>query len=72
MPSCTKYIKATAEIFFPATEELSCSLCPLLGAEVLTARKYCRRSGEFLTHTDHQIGYDCPLKFEKEGDNENG
>ena len=69
MPSCTNYIKATAEIFFPADSELSCSICPLMGAEVLTARKYCRRSGELLIHPEHQIGYDCPLKFEIKGEN---
>ena len=65
LSATTRYIKATAEIFFPADEEVCCAKCPLMGAEVLTARKYCRRSGEMLIHTEHQIGYDCPLKFEE-------
>ena len=63
MPSTTKYIKATAAIYFPE-DEVSCNSCPLMGAEVLSARRYCRRSGELLHHTEHQIGFDCPLKFE--------
>ena len=68
MPDTVHYLKASAEFFFPE-DSVCCESCLLMGAEVLTARKYCKRSGELLHHTQHQIGYDCPLKFEKVEDN---
>lgn len=63
--SVTHYVKATATLYFPENK-VCCESCQLMGAEVLTARKYCKRSGEILTHTTAQIGYDCPLQFELE------
>lgn len=66
MATTTKYVRATVSIYFPAENPPSCSSCPLMGAEAITARKYCRRSGEILLHTEHQIGYDCPLNFDAE------
>lgn len=66
--SVTRYIRATASVYFPA-DSVNCESCHFMRAEVLTARKYCSRSGELLHHTAHQIGYDCPLDFETEETN---
>lgn len=64
MNGCVKYIKATVEINFP-DGHLCCDLCPLMETY---ARKQCRRTGEYLLDTRVTVGYDCPLKFEKENE----
>ena len=58
---CLHYIKATVDIYFEK-DHASCQYCPLLETY---ARDQCRRTGEYIVNT-HGIGYDCPLKFEKE------
>lgn len=64
MNGCLNYIKATVEINFP-DGHLCCDLCPLMETY---ARKQCRRTGEYLLDTRVTVGYDCPLKFEKENE----
>lgn len=64
--SCTQYIKATAQIFFPATEGVQCKLCPCLETY---ARKQCRLTGEYLAD-GYLIGGMCPLNLgNEEGEN---
>lgn len=55
--SCTQYIKATAQIFFPATEGVQCKLCPCLETY---ARKQCRLTAEYLAD-GYLVGGMCPL-----------
>lgn len=57
----SKYIKATAMIYFP-DGHICCDLCPMLETY---ARRQCRRTGEYLLDTK-TIGYDCPLAFTDE------
>ncbi len=61
---CTKYTKATAEIYFPGGN-VCCDLCPLMETY---ARKQCRRTGEYLV--DSRVpGAWCPLNYEGKEDN---
>ena len=62
------YTKATVEIGFPE-DDLCCYRCPLMGTEYKPDREYCKRTGEYLTAPKYTIGFDCPLRFEKENDN---
>lgn len=57
----SKYIKATATIWFP-DGHICCDLCPMLETY---ARRQCRCTGEYLLDTK-TIGYDCPLTFTDE------
>lgn len=56
------YAEATVNIYFPDSH-VCCDLCPMLETY---ARRQCRRTGEYLLDTRATIGYECPLKFEKE------
>lgn len=62
------YTKSTVEISFPE-DDVCCCRCPLMGIEMASSREYCRRTGEYLPAPRDIIGFDCPLKFEKENDN---
>lgn len=62
------YTKATVEIGFPE-DDLCCYRCPLMGTEYKPDREYCKRTGEYLAAPKYTIGFDCPLRFEKENDN---
>lgn len=55
--SCTRYITARADIYFPKTEGVQCKLCPCLETY---ARKQCRLTGEYLAD-GYLIGGMCPL-----------
>lgn len=56
----SKYIKATASIYFPE-DHVCCNLCPFLETY---SRNQCRRTGEYLLDT-RGIGFECPLEFEE-------
>lgn len=66
MNGVTWYTKATADIFFPEGH-VCCDLCPLMETY---ARKQCRRTGEYLLDTRATIGYECPLQFREDNNNE--
>jgi hypothetical protein len=59
------YTRSTVDIYFPE-DDLCCYRCPLMGVEIKSDREYCRRTGEYLPSPRHIIGFECPLKFEKE------
>lgn len=56
---------ATCEIGFPESD-VCCWRCPLMGVELKSDRPYCRRTGEYLVAPKDVIGFQCPLKFNKE------
>lgn len=58
----TKYVKATAEIFFEP-DHVACAYCPMLETY---SRNQCRRTGEYIIDTRFTVGRYCPLKFEEE------
>ena len=58
------YTKAKVEVFFPENR-IACAYCPMLETY---ARNQCRRTGEYLVDT-RTIGYECPLQFEMEDEN---
>lgn len=60
-----RYIMAAASIYFPE-DHVCCDLCPLMETY---SRKQCRRTGEYLVDTK-TIGYECPLQFINEEDEE--
>lgn len=59
------YTLATCEISFPE-EDVCCWWCPMMGVELKSDRHYCRKTGEYLVTPKTDIGYNCPLKFDKE------
>lgn len=60
------YTKAEVEISFPE-DDVCCYRCPLMGFDYnRTDREYCKKTGEFLSVPKHMIGFNCPLKFIKE------
>lgn len=59
------YTRATVEITFPE-DDICCARCPLLGIEMASSRKYCRRTGEYLPAAEHFVGVNCPLQFNEE------
>lgn len=59
------YTIATVDIGFPE-DDIACVWCPLLGVELKSDRHYCRKTGEYLVAPKADIGYNCPLKFNKE------
>jgi hypothetical protein len=58
---CTKYTRATVDMYFPEGN-VCCELCPILETY---ARKQCRRTGEYLIDTRGRGMY-CPLAVEGE------
>lgn len=63
----TYFTSATCDIHFPEADVV-CWWCPLLSVESRAERYYCRRTGEYIPVPQSGIGYNCPLKFEKEND----
>ena len=63
------YTRASVEIGFPE-DDVCCHWCPFLAADYKLDQEFCKKTGEILLAPKHQIGFYCPLKFEKE--NENG
>jgi hypothetical protein len=59
------YTLATCEIGFPE-DRVACIWCPMLGMELKSDRHYCRKTGEYLVAPKDVIGFNCPLKFNKE------
>ena len=59
------YTEASVNIFFPEGH-VCCDLCPLMETY---SRKQCRRTGEYLLDTRATVGYECPLKFETQEEN---
>lgn len=57
----SKYIKATANIFFEP-DHVACAYCPLLETY---SRDQCRITGEYLI-TRKTVGKWCPLNIEGE------
>ena len=58
------YTKATAEIGFPESDCI-CFWCPLMTRDP-NLRDVCSKTGEILLSPKHSIGFNCPLKFDKE------
>lgn len=63
------YTKATVEIGFPE-EDICCYRCPLMTTDYGSKRERCSKTGEILISPMHSIGFDCPLKFKKENEDE--
>lgn len=63
------YTKAMVEIGFPE-EDICCYRCPLMTTDYGSKRERCSKTGEILISPMHSIGFDCPLKFEKESEDE--
>lgn len=61
------YTRGTVDISFPE-DDVCCQHCPLLGVEMASSRTYCRRTGEYIPVPKGMIGYNCPLNFEDEVD----
>lgn len=59
------YTTAMVEISFPE-DRVCCEFCPLLETY---ARAQCRRTGEYIADR-RGIGYDCPLIFKEDENNE--
>ena len=62
------YTIATVEIGFPE-DDCVCFWCPLMTRDP-NLRDICGKTGEILLAPKHSIGFNCPLKFEKEKNNE--
>lgn len=58
------YTQATAEIGFPEND-ICCHWCPLMTRDP-NLRDFCSKTGEILLSPKHSIGFNCPLKFDKE------
>lgn len=65
------YTFATVQIGFPE-DDICCYRCPLMGKQLGIDREICHRTGEILLAPKHTIGYDCPLKFENQKENNDG
>ena len=59
------YTHSTVDISFPE-DDICCYRCPLMGVEIKTDREYCRRTGEYLPTPRDIVGFNCPLIFENE------
>ena len=57
------YTKTKVSISFPE-DDICCFRCPLMGIESQSGREYCRRTGEILPAPRDLIGFQCPLEFE--------
>lgn len=58
------FTKATVEIGFPE-DDCVCHWCPLMTRDP-NLRDVCSKTGEILLSSKHSIGFNCPLKFNKE------
>ena len=63
------YTRSTVDVCFPE-DDICCHHCPMMGIEMASSREYCRRTGEYLIAPKHMIGDICPLRFEKEENEE--
>lgn len=63
------YTKATVEIGFPE-DDVCCHWCPFLAHDYKLDREMCKKTGEILVAPKHDIGFYCPLVFEKESEDE--
>lgn len=63
------YTKSTVSISFPE-DDVCCYRCPLMYVEYGSKRERCGRTGEILPAPRDVIGFDCPLKFECEENND--
>lgn len=61
MSGVTKYVKATAEIYFEH-DHVACQYCPLLETY---SRNMCRKTGEYIVDTRYTVGAWCPLNIEE-------
>ena len=61
MSGVTKYVKATAEIYFEP-DHVACQYCPLLETY---SRNMCRKTGEYIVDTRYTVGAWCPLNIEE-------
>ena len=59
------YTKAKVEIGFPE-DDVNCYRCPLMTTDYGSKRERCSKTGELLVSPMYSIGFDCPLKFDKE------
>lgn len=59
------YTNAVVGISFPE-DDVCCYRCPLMGTEYKPDREYCKRTGEYLPAPRYTIGFECPLNFIKE------
>ena len=59
------YTKANVEIGFPE-DDVCCHWCPMLMSDYKLGRERCGKTGEVLVAPLYEIGFYCPLKFEKE------
>jgi hypothetical protein len=59
------YTKATVEVGFPE-DDICCYRCLLMTTDYGSKRERCSKTGEILVAPKITIGYDCPLKFQKE------
>lgn len=59
------YTQAMVAISFPE-DDICCYRCPLMGTEYKPNREYCRRTGEYLPSPMYTVGFECPLKFTEE------
>lgn len=58
------YTMATADIGFPE-DDVCCHWCPLMTRDP-NLRDTCAMTGEILLAPKHTIGFNCPLRFNKE------
>ena len=59
------YTKATVCVSFPE-DDVCCYRCPLMTVDYGSKRERCSRTGELLVNPRYDIGYDCPLNFIEE------
>ncbi len=57
------YTKFTVDISFPE-DDVCCHWCAFLMRDYGLDRTRCGKTGEILLAPKHQIGFNCPLKFE--------
>ena len=62
------YTKGSVDIMFPE-DDVCCHWCPMLAPDYRLDREYCKRTGEFILAPKAMIGFNCPLRFEKEESN---
>lgn len=56
------YTRGTVEVGFPEND-VCCRWCPMMGMELKIDRAYCKKTGEYLTAPNFDIGANCPIKF---------
>lgn len=64
------YTRCKVTLLFPE-DDICCIHCPLMGVELKTDRKYCRRTGEYLLCPNETLGFECPIEAEVTNDEQN-